>query len=245
VRSMWAVPKGADHDRVLLCIHGGGYIAGSVFTHRKMFAHLAKAVGARALILDYTLLPAGVFPRPVQEAVAAYRWLLEDGIFPDHIAFTGDSAGGGLSITAQLLARDRGLPLPAAAMPISPWVDMEVIGETMVSKLGKDALFNQEWIKQLAEGYLAGADPRDPYATPLCGDLAGLGPMYIQVGDQELLLDESRRLADVAEKAGVEVKLDVFPGQQHTFQMMAGRAPEADEAIRRLAKWARPKLGLG
>jgi acetyl esterase/lipase len=244
VEAMWAIPKEADQDRVLLCMHGGGYIAGSMYTHRKMFAHIAKAVGARALIVNYRLLPAGVYPKPVDDVVSAYRFLLDQGINPDHIAFTGDSAGGGLSITAQLQARDQGLPLPAAAMPMSAWVDMEVTGETMLSNQGKDALFNQDWIKQLAEGYLAGADPRAPYATPLYADLTGLGPIYIQVGDQELLLDESRRLAAAAEKAGVEVRLDIFPDQQHSFQMMAGRAPEADDAIHRLAEWARPRLGL-
>jgi acetyl esterase/lipase len=225
-------------------MHGGGFIAGSIYTHRKLYAHLAKGVGARALIVGYRLLPEGVHPMPVNDVLTAYRWLLDQGITADHIALAGDSAGGGLSITAQLRAREEGLPLPAAAMLISPWVDMEVTGETMVSNDSKDALFNQAWIKQLADGYLSGADPRDPLASPLYGDLKGLGPIYIQVGDQELLLDESRRLAAVAEQAGVDVRLDVFPDQQHSFQMMAGRAPEADEAIRRLAEWARPNLGL-
>lgn len=160
------------------------------------------------------------------------------------MAFTGDSAGGGLSITAQLRAGERGLPLPAAAMPLSPWVDMEVTGASMQSNSGRDALFNQPWVKQLAESFLAGGSPRDPQANPLYGDLAGLGPLYIQVGDQELLLDDSHRLAEHARQAGVEVRLDVFEDQQHTFQMAAGRAPEADEAIRALAEWARLRLGL-
>ncbi len=244
VPAMWAVPKASAEDRVLVCVHGGGFVAGSMYTHRKLYAHLAKGIGARALIVGYRLLPEGVHPIPVDDVLAAYRWLLDQGITADHIAFTGDSAGGGLSITAQLRAREEGLPLPAATMLMSPWVDMEVTGETMVSNGGKDALFNQAWIKQLADGYLSGTDPRDPLATPLYGDLRGLGPIYIQVGDQELLLDESRQLAALAEKAGVEVRLDVFPDQQHSFQMMAGRAPEADEAIRRLAEWARPNLGL-
>jgi acetyl esterase/lipase len=244
VPAIWAVPKACAPNRVIVCMHGGGYVSGSVFTHRKLFAHLAKAVGARALIIDYRLRPEGVHPIPVDDVVAAYRWVLDQGVTPDHIAFAGDSAGGGLAITAQLRARDQGLPLPAAAMPISPWFDMEVTGETMLTNDGKDALFNKAWVKDLADGYLAGADPRDPLATPLYADLTGLGPIYIQVGDQELLVDDSRRVATQAEKAGVDVRLDVFPNQQHTFQMMAGRAPEADDAIRRLAQWVRPKLGL-
>jgi monoterpene epsilon-lactone hydrolase len=243
VPAMWAVPKGSDRHRVLLCIHGGGFVSGSMYTHRKMFAHLAKAVGVRALIVNYRLLPEGGHPAPVDDVLAAYRWLLDQGIDANHIVFSGDSAGGGLCITAQLRARDQGLPLPAAAMLISPWVDMEGTGETMRSNSTKDALFNLPWVKELAANFLGASSPRDPHVNPLYGDVAGLGPIYIQVGDQELLLDDSRRLAEHAEKAGVEVRLDIFPEMQHTFQMMAGRAPEADDAIRRMGEWVRPKLG--
>jgi acetyl esterase/lipase len=245
-KAMWAVPKDCAEDRVLLCVHGGGFVSGSVYSHRKLFAHLAKAVGVRALIVSYPLLPdGGVYPIPLDDVVAAYRWLVDTGIDAGHIAFAGDSAGGLLAITAQLRAREHGLPLPAATMLMSPWVDMEVIGETMVSNAGKDALFNQPWVKQLADGYLGGNSPQDPYTNPLYADLTGFGPLYSQVGGEELLLDDSRRLAEHAEKAGVEVRLDVFPEMQHTFQMMVGRAPEADDAIGRFAAWVRPKLGLG
>jgi acetyl esterase/lipase len=231
---------------VLLCFHGGGFVSGSIYTHRRLFAHLAKAAGARALIAGYPLLPdGGAYPVPVDHAVAAYRWLLDQGVDAGHIAFAGDSAGGLVSISAQLRARDEGLPLPAATMLLSPWVDMEVAGETMVSNAGTEALFNQAWVKQLADGYLGGSSPRDPHVNSLYADLTGFGPLYIQVGGHEVLLDDSRRLAEHAEKAGVEVRLDVFPEMQHTFQMMAGRAPEADDAIRRLAAWVRPTLGLG
>ncbi len=242
--AMWAVPKGCAEDRVLLCIHGGGFVSGSIYSHRKMFAHLAKAAGVRALVVDYPLLPDGVHPVPVDHVVATYRWLLDQGIDAGHIAFTGDSAGGGLSITAQLRAGDQGLPLPAAAMPISPWVDMEVTGETMLSNSETESLFNKAWVNGLAKGFLGGSSPQDPHANPLYADLTGLGPLYVQVGGYEVLLDDSRRLAEHAEKAGVEVRLDIFPEQQHTFQMMAGRAPEADDAVHRLAEWVRPKLGL-
>jgi monoterpene epsilon-lactone hydrolase len=242
--AMWAVPNGSVEDRVLFCIHGGGYISGSIYTHRKLFAHLAKKVGARALLVSYRLLPEGVHPAPVDDTVAAYQWLLDQGIDADHIAFAGDSAGGALSITTQLRAKDQGLPLPAATMLLSPWVDMDGTGETMLSNSEKDALFNLLWVKEMASMFLAGTNARDPYASPLYADLTGLGPIYIQVGDHELLLDDSRRLAQAAEKAGVDVRLDVFPEMQHTFQMMVGRAPEADDAVGRLADWVRPKLGL-
>jgi acetyl esterase/lipase len=130
--AMWAVPNGSSTDRVLLCIHGGGLVSGSLYTHRKMFGHLAKAAGARALLVSYRLLPeGGTYPVPVDEVAAAYRWLLEQGIAPGHIAFAGDSVGGWLAITVQLRVREQGLPLPAAAILISPAVDFESTGNRM------------------------------------------------------------------------------------------------------------------
>jgi acetyl esterase/lipase len=245
VPALWAVPHGTAQDGpVLLCFHGGGYIGGSMFTHRKMFAHLAKAIGARALVIDYTLLPqGGVFPGPIVEGVAAYQWLLDQGIPAGRIAFAGDSAGGHLAMTVQLRARGLGLPLPAATMLMSPWIDLAVTGESLEYNEGKDLIFTKQWITDMAAGFLNGHDPRDPAAGPLHADLSGFGPIYIQVGDQELLLDDSRMLAEYARKSGIEVQLDEFSDQQHSFQMAAGLAPEADDAIGHFAAWARPKLG--
>jgi monoterpene epsilon-lactone hydrolase len=246
VGAMWVVPKRASTDRVLLCLHGGGFVSGSVYTHRKMFGHLAKATGAQALLVGYRLLPeGGVYPVPVAEVGAAYRWLLDRGIAASHVAFAGDSAGGWLAITVQLRARGLGLPLPAAAMLLSPVVDMEVNGESYETNRDKDPFFHRELVRGLAQGFLGeAADPRDPLANPLYADLTGLGPVYIQVGGDETLLDDARRLDEHARKAGVDTRLDVFPGMLHTFQMAAGRAPEADDAIGRMAAWARPKIGL-
>jgi epsilon-lactone hydrolase len=244
VPALWAVPHGTAEDApVLLCFHGGGYVGGSMFTHRKMFAHLAKAVGARALVIDYTLLPqGGTFPRPIIEGVTSYQWLLDQGIPAGRIAFAGDSAGGHLAMTVQLRARGQGIPLPAATMLISPWIDLAATGESLDSNAGKDAIFAKQWIIEMAAGFLNGTDPRDPAAAPLHADLSGFGPLYIQVGDQELLLDDSRMLARHATLAGLDVRLDEFPDQQHSFQMAAGLAPEADDAISRLAVWARSQL---
>ena len=242
---MWAVPKQCVEDRVLLCMHGGGFISGSIYTHRKLFGHLAKATGARALIFDYHLAPGHTHPSQVDESTAVYRWLLGEGIRPDHIAFTGDSAGGGLAITTQLRAREQGLSLPAAALPFSPWVDMEVTGKSYETNQDRDPFFYQESVRQFAGIFLGeGGDPTDPLANPLYADVSGLGPIYVQVGGDETLLDDARRLAEHGRRAGVDVRLDVFPGMLHTFQMAAGRAPEADEAIGRMADWVRPKLGL-
>jgi epsilon-lactone hydrolase len=246
VPAMWAVPKRASADRVLLCMHGGGFVSGSIYTHRKMFGHMAKATGARALLVGYRLLPAGGgYPVPVDEVEAAYRWLLDQGLTASHIALAGDSVGGWLAIAVQLRARERGLPLPAAAMLLSPLADMEAGGESYETNRDSDPFFHRELVLGLAGGFLGeAASPRDPLANLLCGDLSGLGPVYIQVGGDEALLDDARRLSEHAEKADVDARLDVFPGMLHTFQMAAGRAPEADDAIRRMADWVRPRLGL-
>ena len=242
--AMWAVPKRASTDRVLLCLHGGGFVGGSVYTHRKMYGHLAKAAGTRALLASYRLLPEGAYPAPADDVLAAYRWLLDQGTAAGHVAFAGDSAGGWLAVAMQLRARELGLPLPAATLLISPWTDLETAGESYDTNRDKDPFFKKEVVTALAQGFLGGADPRDPLVGPLHADLAGLGPCYIQVGGDEALLDDARRLDELLAKAGVEVRTDVFPGMLHTFQMAAGRAPEADEAIRQLAGWVRPRLGL-
>jgi acetyl esterase/lipase len=244
--AMWAVPKRANTHRVLLCLHGGGFVGGSVYTHRKMFGHLAKAAGVRALLVGYRLLPeGGGYPVPVDETTAAYRWLLDQGTAAGHIAFAGDSVGGWLAITAQLRAREQGLPLPAAAALISPLADMEANGESYETNQDKDPFFRRELVRGLIRNFLGETgDLRDPLANPLYADLTGLGPVYIQAGGDEALLDDARRLDEHARKAGVDARLDIFPGMLHTFQMAAGRAPEADEAIRGMAGWVRPRLGV-
>ncbi|MHA4810218.1 alpha/beta hydrolase [Flavitalea flava] len=245
VEAMWAVPKGCTADRVILCFHGGGFFSGSMYTHRKLFGHFAKAIGCRALILNYSRSPEHQYPTQVNEALAAYKWLLDQGIGAKHIAFAGDSAGGNLSITTLLLARDKGLPLPAAGMPFGAWLDMEGSGESYVYNAGKDALFTAAWISQMA-GMFVGekGNPKDPYASPVYADLTGLPPVYLQAGGDEMLLDDSTLFAERARKAGIDVSFDIFPGMQHTFHMAAGRAPESNEAIARYAKWVKPKLGL-
>ena len=245
VTAMWAIPKQCTADRVLLCFHGGGFFSGSMYTHRKLFAHFAKAIGCRALILQYRHSPEHPYPAQLEDAMCAYKWLLDQGISAAHIAFIGDSAGGNLCITAMLAARDRGLPLPAAAMPISAWYDMEVGMDSLIYNHGKDLLFTKEWIKAIAGMYLGTeGNPKDPYANPLYANLKGLPPIYLQVGSYELLLDDNTALAERAKQAGVDVSIDIYPEMQHTFQMAVGRAPEATEAVDKYVAWVKPKLGL-
>jgi monoterpene epsilon-lactone hydrolase len=245
VPAMWITPRDAAVDRVLLAFHGGGFVTGSIYTHRKLFGHLAKAVGARVLAIEYRRTPEHVHPAQLEDAVAAYRWLLDGGIEAGHVAFVGDSAGGGMVVTTMLAARDAGLPVPAAGMPLSPWFDFEATGASQDTNAETDKLLNKEFGKQLAAMFLGEeGDRRSPLVNPIHGDLTGLPPIYLQVSDSETLLDDSRSFAAAAESAGVEVRLDEFAGRQHTFQMAAGNSPQADEAIARLAAWVRPNLGL-
>ncbi len=241
---LWAVPKGAAQDRVLLCLHGGGCVTGSRFSHRKLFAHIAKAVGCRALILDYGRAPEHQHPSQVNECVKVYEWLLAQGIKPAHIATVGDSAGGNLCTTMVLGAKAAGLPLPAAVMPLSPWYDMEGTAPSFETNAKVERLISKEMSVNMAQLYIGTTSPRDPLVNPLFADFSGYPPTYIQVGGYEAIMDDALRVAARAKAAGVEVRCDVFPEMQHVFQFMAGRAPEADDAIAKLAAWAKPKLGL-
>jgi monoterpene epsilon-lactone hydrolase len=239
--ALWVVPKGSAEDRVIFSVHGGGGVSGSIYTHRKLFGHLAKAVGARALVTEYR---QAQHPVPLEDTTAAYRWLLAQGVDATHIAVVGDSLGGKLSISTLLRARELGLPAAAALMLMSPWVDLTVSNETFETNRESEAFFYKEVVGALAAVYLGDADPKDPLASPLYADLRGLPPTYIQVGGAETLLGESLQFEENARKAGVDVQVEVFPGQLHTFQMAAGDSPESDDAIRKLAEWVRPKLGL-
>jgi epsilon-lactone hydrolase len=216
----------------------------SAETHRKMVGHIAKAAGCRALNVDYRLAPEHPHPAAVTDAVTAYRWLLAQGIKPQAIAIAGDSAGGGLCLGAALKLRDSGLPLPAALVPISPWTDMEGTGESMKTRVAQDMIVAPAAISQLAGVFLQGGSARDPYASPLHADLKGLPPTYIQVGDEEVLLDDSVRFADKAKKAGVDITLEIFPEMQHVFQIATGSLPEADAAVAKIGAWLRIKLNI-
>lgn len=239
--ALWAIPKGSAENRVIFSVHGGGGVSGSIYTHRKLFGHLAKAAGARALLIEYR---QEHHPVPLEDTIAAYRWLLDQGIDARHVAFAGDSIGGGLSVSAMLRAPESGLPTAAALMLLSPWVDLTVSNQTFDTNRETEAFFYKEVVKALASFYLAGTDPKDPLASPLYADLSSLPPTYIQAGGDETLLGESLQFAENARKAGVDVRVEVFPDQLHTFQMAAGYAPESDDAIQKLAEWVRPKIDL-
>jgi acetyl esterase/lipase len=243
-RALWVSPLGAAADRVILFLHGGGFIAGSINCHRKLAAHLAKATGCRALIPAYRLAPESPFPAQLDDVFGIYQWLLKKGFDPSHIATAGDSAGGNLAISICLGAQAQNLPFPAAIIGISPWLDMEVKGWTLDTNKNRSSVGSRESYQQIFGMLLKGHDPTDPFANPLYANLTGFPPIYLSAGTEEALLDNPERLAEAAKKAQVDVTLKIAEGMQHVFEFMAGRAPEADQAIADMANWLRPKIGL-
>jgi len=219
VHAEWTSTPGAAGDAALLYLHGGGYVNGSLDSHRHLVAEAGRAANCWALSLDYRLAPEHPFPAAVDDAVAGYRYLLGRGVKPGRIAIAGDSAGGGLVVAAMVAIRDAGLPQPGCGWGISPWVDLEAIGETMASKSAADPTVQKAGILDMARLYLNGADPRAPLAAPLYADLTGLAPLLIQVGACETLLDDAIRLAKAAGAADVYVDLQVWPEMIHVWHL--------------------------
>jgi epsilon-lactone hydrolase len=233
----WVAAPGAREDRVLLYFHGGAYHIGSPATIRHLVGLLSAAIKARALSVDYRLAPEHPFPAAVEDAVAAYRWLLASGIDPALIAIGGDSSGGGLALGTLVALRDAGEAMPAAAVLLSPVTDLALTGDSLRTRAGVDVMLKPEGILEAADLYLAGADPRHPYASPLYADLRDLPPLLIHVGDAEMLLDDSTRLAAKATEVGVEVSLEIWDEMPHVFPAFAGLLPEADKAIEHIGSW--------
>jgi epsilon-lactone hydrolase len=236
----WLRPPGAEPGRVVLYLHGGGYVIGSPRSHRHLAAAIAAAAGARALLLDYRLAPEHPFPAALEDATAAYRWLLEQGVAPGGIVIAGDSAGGGLTVATLLALREAKVPLPAAGVCISPWVDLTCGGASYRTKAASDPIVKQAAVAEMARAYLGAATPpTTPLASPLFADLRGLPPLLIHVGSEEVLLDDAIQLAERAKAAGVDATLEVYERMIHVwhwFLPMLDEAPAAVEAIGRFAR---------
>ncbi|MFJ8628978.1 alpha/beta hydrolase [Kitasatospora sp. NPDC093550] len=230
----------------ILYFHGGGFVFGSPETALSLTGNLVTRTGLPAFSLDYRLAPEHPFPAAPDDALNAYRDLLDRGEDPATVVLAGDSAGGGLAVTTCLAARDAGLPLPAAVLAFSPSADATRTGESMDTKEGIDPIFTREALAHTGAMYLADADPRHPLLSPAVhADLTGLPPMLIQVGANEVLLDDSTRLAARASAAGVDVVLDVTADAPHVFQAFAGVLDEADEALDRAALFLRQRVRAG
>lgn len=237
VKAEWIVPPGADAERVLLYFHGGGYVMGSINTHRAMVARMARAARTRALAIDYRLAPEHPFPAAVEDATAAYRWLLAQGSKPSKIAFAGDSAGGGLTLATLLALRDAQTPLPACAVPISPWTDAEGTGVSIQTKAAQDPMVREADLRRYGKLYGGNTDLKHPLISPLYGDYRGIPPLLIQVGEAEIILDDSTRVAERAKQAGVQVDLEVWEEMVHVWHIFAKLLPEAQQAIEKLGSY--------
>jgi epsilon-lactone hydrolase len=239
VKAEWTSTPDADRSKAILYLHGGGYVIGSLDSHRHVAAEAGRTVRARTLVLDYRLAPEHPFPAAVEDAVAGYRFLLAGGVQPGGITIAGDSAGGGLVVAAMMAIRDAGLRQPACGWAISPWVDMEAIGESMISKAATDPTVQQAGILDMAKLYLHGADPRSPLAAPIYGDLRGLAPLLIQVGAAETLLDDAIRLARIAGAADVAVDLQIWPEMIHVWHLYHPELAAGRRAIAAGGEFAR------
>ena len=228
--------EGATRPGTILYFHGGSFVLGSPETAIALTANLVRRTGVRAVSLDYRLAPEHPFPAAIEDCVAAFRALLDSGIDPASIVFAGDSAGGGLTVTTCLAARDAGLPMPAAILAFSAGLDHTRTGATMSTKEGIDPFFTRDAMRRTGELYLGGQDPDQPLLSPAVhADLTGFPPILLQVGTNELLLDDSVRLAERAREADVDVILDITAGVPHVFQAFVGTLDEADQALDRAA----------
>ncbi len=243
VHAEWTATPADARDAALLYLHGGGYVIGSLDSHRHLAAEAGRAAGIAALALDYRLAPEHPFPAAVEDALAGYRFLLARGIAPRRIALAGDSAGGGLVVAAMLAIRDAGLAQPGCGWCISPWVDMEARGESMASKAAADPTVQRAGILDLARMYLNGADPHAPLAAPLYADLSGLAPLLIQVGAAETLLDDALRLAKAAGAADVRVDLEIWPEMIHVWHLFHPELAAGRQAIEAGGAFVRKMIG--
>ena len=237
VPALWVSMPNSEDDRVVYYLHGGGYVMGSLTSHQDLVARIAKAAKARVLYIDYRLAPEHPFPAAVEDATKAYRWLLATGVDPARVAIGGDSAGGGLCVATLVSLRDSGDPLPAVAFCISPWVDLEGLGESMTANADVDPMVGAEALADMGMAYLGGAEPRSPLAAPLYADLAGLPPTLIQVGAHETLLDDSTRLHARAKAAGVDALLEKGEELFHVWHAFAPMLPEGQEAVDRIGEY--------
>jgi acetyl esterase/lipase len=246
VPAEWVTAAGVTGERTVLFLPGGAYHIGSPATLRRMVALVSGAAQARVLSAGYRLAPEHPFPAAVHDALTAYRWLLARGVAAHHLAIVGNSSGGGLALAALVALRDAGEPMPAAAVVISPWTDLETTtGGSRRTRAAADRMTTTDGQKEAADWYLAGQDPRHPYASPVHADLHGLPPVLIHVGDAEILLDDSTRFAARARAAGVDVTLEVWDEMPHCWHTFAGFLPEADQAIEGIGSWLQERIPAG
>ena len=243
VPAEWLAAPDARDNAAVLYLHGGGYVIGSARSHRHLAAAIGRAAQTRVLLPDYRLAPEHPFPAAVDDAVGAYRWLLDRKIAPSRIVIAGDSAGGGLTVATLLALRDLKVPLPAAGVCISPWVDLTCSGASYTTRKDADPIVKFDSIAMMSKAYLASTDVKTPLASPLFAELGGLPPLLVQVGDDEVLLDDSVQLVERAKKAGVDATLDVWPKMVHVWHWFFPMLDEGQAAIDKIGEFVRKRTG--
>ncbi len=241
VPSAWIVPAEVHPGRVILYAHGGSYNSGSITSHIPLTTNIALAARARLLAIDYRLAPEHPYPAAMEDALSAYRWLLGEGVSPHQMVVAGDSAGGGLVLALLLALRDKGLPIPAAGVGLSPWTDLTCSGESWTKNSKADFMLKRVPTLQSAQIYLRDTDPRTPLASPLFGDLKNMPPILLQVGSNETILSDSKEFVEKARSAGVDATLEVWEGMQHEWQYAASLLPEGRQAIAHIGEFIAEK----
>ena len=236
LRGEWVEWNGQRAKKTLLYLHGGGYVACSPKTHRNLTVALAKMLNVRVLALDYRLAPENRFPAALEDAEAAYNWLLRNGVSPQNLFLSGDSAGGGLALSLLLKLRDQNQPLPAAAMVFSPWTDLAATGQSLETNDASDVMFHGSGIRFGAKIYPGpNNDPKNPYISALYGDFRGLPPLLIFASQQEVLRDDALRVAEKAKQQGILVDLQLWPKMPHAWPVFVKILPEARKAVKYVA----------
>ena len=216
----WSIVPGSDAGRVLMFLHGGGYCSGSILSHRRMVTEAGRAAGVRTLAVGYRLAPEHPFPAALNDALAAWRFLGDEGIAAAHVGIGGDSAGGGLTVALINALRDDKEPLPACAWLVSPWTDLTMSGSTLTTKDKTDPIIHKAYLQELADAYLAGGvNAKDPRVSPLYADLRDFPPTLIQVGSAETLLDDATRFAAALGAADVPITLEIWPHMMHAWHL--------------------------
>lgn len=244
IPAAWIYPPDADAKRTVLYLHGGAYILGSIKSHRDLVARIGHVAGVRSLLIDYRRAPEHPFPAAVDDALIAYRWLLAQGTLPGHIILAGDSAGGGLALALLQILRDKNVPLPAGVVLLSPWTDLVGTVESRTTRDADDPIWSGKAINALAGFYAGTEDAHHPLISPINADLRGFPPLYIDVGSDEVLLDDSLQVAEHARTANVPVELTVWDDMWHVFQQYASILPEGQQSLENIGRFIRRQTNL-
>ncbi len=243
VPGLWVEAPGARDSAYVIYYHGGGYVMGSLSTHKELMGRISRSCKARVLGVDYRLAPEHVYPAAVEDGVKSYEWLLAQDADPASVMLAGDSAGGGLTLATLLALKEKGGHMPAGGILLSPWTDLTASGESATSRAEADPMITMSALLEIAKTYYADSNPKDPLISPVFADLSGLPPLLIQVGDAEVLLDDASRLADNAMAAGVSVQYQVWEEAFHVFQAMP-QLPESADALEKIARFYRDVISL-